>query len=56
MIAERLGLLPAIITAARAQLNTQAADIGALLDQLHAQLTVAADERAAAERVEHLRG
>jgi DNA mismatch repair protein MutS2 len=46
-IAERLGLLPAIITAARAQLTTQAADIGALLDQLHAQLTVAADERAA---------
>jgi DNA mismatch repair protein MutS2 len=44
-IAERLGLSPAIVTAARAQLTTQAADIGALLDQLHAQLTAAAAER-----------
>jgi DNA mismatch repair protein MutS2 len=46
-IAERLGLLGEIVTAARANLTTQAADIGALLDQLHAQLTAAADERAA---------
>jgi DNA mismatch repair protein MutS2 len=37
-IAERLGLLAEIVTAARAKLTTQAADIGALLDQLHAQL------------------
>ncbi len=44
-IAARLGLAPEIITAARAQLTTQAADIGALLDQLHAQLTEAATER-----------
>jgi DNA mismatch repair protein MutS2 len=48
-IAERLGLAPAIVAEARAQLTTQAADIGALLDQLHAQLTAAAAERAALE-------
>jgi DNA mismatch repair protein MutS2 len=46
-IAERLGLAPEIVAAARAALTTQAADIGALLDQLHAQLTAAAEERAA---------
>jgi DNA mismatch repair protein MutS2 len=46
-IAERLGLLREIVTVARANLTTQAADIGALLDQLHMQLTAAADERAA---------
>ncbi len=46
-IAERLGLSAQIVAAARAQLTTQAADIGALLDQLHSQLTAAADERAA---------
>jgi DNA mismatch repair protein MutS2 len=46
-IAERLGLLGEIVTAARTNMTTQAADIGALLDQLHSQLTAAADERAA---------
>jgi DNA mismatch repair protein MutS2 len=46
-IAERLGLRHEIVTAARANMTTQAADIGALLDQLHSQLTAAADERAA---------
>jgi len=45
-IAERLGLSAEIITAARAQLTTQTADIGTLLDQLHAQLNAAANERA----------
>jgi DNA mismatch repair protein MutS2 len=44
-IAERLGLMAEIVTAARAQLTTQAADIGVLLDQLHAQLTAASGER-----------
>ena len=44
-IAARLGLSPQIVAAARAQLTTQAADIGALLDQLHAQLTAAGAER-----------
>ena len=44
-IAERLGLAPDIIAAARAQMTTQTADIGAFLDQLHDQLTAAALER-----------
>jgi DNA mismatch repair protein MutS2 len=44
-IAERLGLAPEIIAAARAQMTTQTADIGAFLDQLHDQLTAAALER-----------
>jgi DNA mismatch repair protein MutS2 len=44
-IAARLGLAPDIITAARAQMTTQTADIGAFLDQLHDQLTAAITER-----------
>ena len=44
-IAARLGLQPEIITAARAQMTTQTADIGAFLDQLHDQLTAATVER-----------
>jgi DNA mismatch repair protein MutS2 len=44
-IAARLGLHPEIIAAARAQMTTQTADIGAFLDQLHDQLTAAAVER-----------
>ena len=44
-IAERLGLKKEIITAARAQMTTQTADIGAFLDQLHDQLTAATTER-----------
>jgi DNA mismatch repair protein MutS2 len=44
-IAERLGLAPEIVAAARAQLTTQVADIGALLDQLHGQLMAAGAER-----------
>ncbi len=44
-IAARLGLQPEIITAARDQLTTQAADIGAFLDQLHEQLSAASIER-----------
>lgn len=44
-IAERLGMQKEIITAARAQMTTQTADIGAFLDQLHDQLTAAAIER-----------
>ena len=46
-IAERLGLAPEIIAAAREQLTTQTADIGELLDQLHAQLNEIAGEREA---------
>jgi DNA mismatch repair protein MutS2 len=44
-IAARLGLQPEIIAAARAQMSTQTADIGAFLDQLHDQLTAATIER-----------
>src|SRR6185312_12396465 len=36
---------PVIIAAARAQMTTQTADIGAFLDQLHEQLTAAIGER-----------
>jgi DNA mismatch repair protein MutS2 len=46
-IAERLGLAPEIVAAARAQFTTQAADIGALLDQLHERLSAAGAEREA---------
>jgi DNA mismatch repair protein MutS2 len=44
-IAARLGLQPEIIAAARAQMTTQTADIGAFLDQLHDQLSAAIIER-----------
>ena len=44
-IAQRLGLQKEIITAARAQMTTQTADIGAFIDQLHDQLTAATVER-----------
>jgi DNA mismatch repair protein MutS2 len=44
-IAERLGLQQEIVAAARAQMTTQTADIGAFLDQLHDQLTAATIER-----------
>jgi DNA mismatch repair protein MutS2 len=46
-IAERLGLAPAIVAAARANMATQTADIGNLLDRLHTQLTAVEGERAA---------
>ena len=48
-IAQRLGLLQEIVTSARTNMTTQAADIGALLDQLHAQLAAVSEERAAIE-------
>ncbi len=44
-IASRLGLDSQIIAAARSHLTTQTADIAAFLDQLHAQLTAATEER-----------
>jgi DNA mismatch repair protein MutS2 len=52
-IAARLGLDPAIIANARAQMTTQQIDIVRFLDELHAQLTATATERehlAATER------
>jgi len=44
-IAQRLGLNPAIIEAARARLGTQARDVGEFLDRLHASLREAENER-----------
>ncbi|MFZ0773557.1 MAG: endonuclease MutS2 [Candidatus Sulfotelmatobacter sp.] len=44
-IAQRLGLNPAIIAAARARLGTQARDVGEFLDRLHAGLREAEGDR-----------
>jgi DNA mismatch repair protein MutS2 len=44
-IAQRLGLNPAIIEAARARLGSQARDVGEFLDRLHAELREAEAER-----------
>ena len=51
-IAQRLGLDPTILAHARRQLNTQTADIARFLDQLHAQLAAATDERESLRRRE----
>ena len=53
-IAERLGLDPGIVAAARAQMSTQQADIGAFLDQLHEQISAATAERVSLKRREEL--
>ena len=44
-IAQRLGLNPAIIDAARARLGSQARDVGQFLDRLHAELREAEADR-----------
>ena len=44
-IAQRLGLNPSIIDAARARLGSQARDVGQFLDKLHAELRDAEKER-----------
>jgi DNA mismatch repair protein MutS2 len=44
-IAQRLGLNPSIVEAARSKLGTQARDVGQFLDSLHADLRGAAAER-----------
>ena len=44
-IAQRLGLNPSIIEAARSKLGTQARDVGQFLDSLHANLREAEGER-----------
>ncbi|HEV3306863.1 MAG TPA: endonuclease MutS2 [Candidatus Sulfotelmatobacter sp.] len=44
-IAQRLGLNPAIIEAARSRLGTQARDVGEFLDRLHASLRDAENDR-----------
>ncbi len=51
-IAQRLGLNPEIIEAARAKLSTQAIDIANFLDRLHADLRQAEEERARLHRLE----
>ncbi len=45
-IAARLGWAPEIVADARAQMSSQQIDIGRFLDELHAQLTAAGQERA----------
>ena len=49
-IAQRLGLNPEIIAAARARLGSQAQDVAEFLDRLHAELRQAEQERAAARQ------
>ncbi len=49
-IAARLGMQPEIIAAARAEMTTQQADIGAFLDSLHDQLAAATAERVSLKR------
>jgi DNA mismatch repair protein MutS2 len=44
-IAQRLGLNPSIVEAARSKLGTQARDVGQFLDRLHADLREAETER-----------
>ncbi len=44
-IAARLGMTPEIIANARGQMSSQQVDIGRFLDELHAQLTAASQER-----------
>ena len=44
-IAQRLGLNPTVIDAARARLGSQARDVGQFLDRLHAELREAETER-----------
>jgi DNA mismatch repair protein MutS2 len=51
-IAQRLGLNPAIIDAARARMGSQAQDVGRFLDRLHAELREAEQERQSIRRRE----
>jgi len=44
-IAQRLGLNPGIVSAARASLGTQAQDVATFLDRLHVELRLAEQER-----------
>jgi DNA mismatch repair protein MutS2 len=52
-IAQRLGLNPEIVDAARSQLNTQTQDIASFLDRLHAQLEELDLERQRVQKLEH---
>ncbi len=51
-IAQRLGLNPEIVTAARSQLNTQTQDIASFLDRLHTQLEELDKERRRVQQLE----
>lgn len=51
-IAQRLGLDPQIVAAARSQLNTQTQDIASFLDRLHQQLEEIAVERRRVQQLE----
>ena len=51
-IAQRLGLNPAIIDAARSRLGTQTRDVGEFLDRLHAELRTAEAERLRLQKVQ----
>ena len=52
-IAQRLGLNPAIIQTARANLGTQARDVGQFLDKLHADLREAEQEKLKLQKSEN---
>ncbi len=51
--AERLGLRPEIVAAARARLGTQQADVGRFLDKLHSELTELEVEKKKARESEY---
>jgi DNA mismatch repair protein MutS2 len=51
-IAARLGLSPEIVERARARMTSQALDIGAFLDRLHAQIAAVGEERVALQAEE----
>jgi DNA mismatch repair protein MutS2 len=51
-IAQRLGLYPSIVAAARARLSTQTLDIGAFLDRLHEQIAALGEERVSLQEQE----
>jgi DNA mismatch repair protein MutS2 len=51
-IAQRLGLNPEIVQAARARLGSQAQDVGEFLDRLHAELRQVEQERVAMQQRE----
>jgi DNA mismatch repair protein MutS2 len=51
-IAQRLGLNPEIVAAARSQLNTQTQDIASFLDKIHSQLEQLTIERVRVQQLE----
>jgi DNA mismatch repair protein MutS2 len=51
-IAQRIGLNPEIVAAARSQLNTQTQDIASFLDSLHSQLEELSKERSRVQQLE----